>query len=160
MSKVKVLHKSFKLTPGKSKINLTFVVAIILGTSILLGGYFYSTMQRTSINEIRETRGGIPRPTPKPTPRVCETVATFSLSGSCGDNNYQTVSFTCSILKSIHKQGDKSACKSVSTWYDNALSICATTCPKPIPSPKPFESVSPTPTPTPRPTPITSSKPR
>lgn len=161
MPKAKVIHHSFKLTSGKSKINLTFIVVIVLGVFILLGGYFYSTMQKTSINEIRTVGGSISRPTPKPTPRACETVTTFSLSGSCESNSYQTVSFACGDQKGLQTQGGKSSCKSVDTWYENALSTCAATCPKTTPTPTPKPSASPYPTTTsiPRPSPIASSKP-
>lgn len=150
----------------KSNSNLKIIVASIFVACALVGGYLYSTMQKSSINEISSgINEGMPQPMPSTAPLVCATVSTFALSGSCETNNYQTVSFTCGTNKTVIKLGDKGSCKSVSTWYNEALSACANKCPSPKPTatpsncyytqpkcikaPCPKILVCPTPTPTP-----------
>lgn len=152
MSKTKVAHKISKLTPVKSKIKPYLLVALsILGGALLVGSYYYSNMKRVSINEIQSVRPPGILPQPSPNQLDCQKVTTFSLSGSCEKNSYQTTSFTCGSTRTLQTQGGQGSCKSVSVWYENALSACAASCPNATPTPTSTPTPKPSLTPPPKP---------
>lgn len=147
MPKAKVTHKTFKLTPEKSKNNIGLIALGIFAIFLIVSSYIYSNVQKVSINETREAGSIGSSMMLRSTFRDCETVKTFSLNSSCGNSNYQVASFTCGNSREVRKIGDndrgqKQVCKPFTTLYSEAQSICLSACPKAsgIPSTKPTPS--------------------
>jgi hypothetical protein len=156
MPKTKSIHKSFRLTPGKSKLNLNFVVGLGIIIFLFIASiiYFSTSQQTPSINETTFA------PYPIPVTRDCEIVYTFSLSGSCGGTKYQMTNFRCGKNGIIRKNENATrSCKDYTTLYKDAQSTCLSACPNqsqtPFPSSSPiviYPSGSPTIIPGPSPT--------
>jgi hypothetical protein len=171
--KKKIVHQSFKLTPHKSRLSIPLVIAGIIASCLAVGVYFYSTMEKTSINMIAESNYPKQMPPVELTaPRDCEKVNSFSVTNNCNPSSYQVSSFTCGINGSVRKSPNNPVCKSYTAWYAEAQKTCLDSCPKatatPVPSnctyqqvkcfkaPCPKILVCATPRPTATPTPIPS----
>jgi len=144
MPKTKVTHKTFKLTTKKSKSNIGLIALGILAVIIIASSFIYSTI--ASINRPSVVSSMLITPTL----RKCENVKTFSLNNNCGSSYYQTAIFMCGNSKAVRKIGTKSlrqmeTCKSYTSLYSDAQSICRSTCPieTPVPSTKPSPVASP-----------------
>lgn len=137
-----------KTSPKNNYLNLKIIASVLLGILLLVGGYFYSNMERSSINVITEGTGLGPIPTFVPSD--CSTISTFSLKDSCGNNSYQETTFSCGSKGKKYKLGGSGSCKSYTTWYSEAQSFCKSTCqqrPSLTPTPNPSSTSYPTPTP-------------
>jgi len=172
--KKKIVHRSFKLTPHHTKINLPIAIASVFALCFLVGGYLFSTMQKSSINMIAPP--SMPRSNPELTaPTDCAVVNSFTLSNTCGNNSFTSMTYSCGKNGAIKTQGGSSSCKPYTMWYEYAATDCRNSCPKvstsaaptnctyqqvkcvkapcpkilvcPSPSPTPMPSLKPSPTP-------------
>lgn len=118
-----------KVVRLRLKQNKSLVPKIILGVVGiigLVGIYFFSTRQKTSINLIAEGGPAI----------TCSTVSAISYSGICGDGLYQSISFTCGSTGATNTLGGGSdSCQTFTTWYSEAKATCQRACPSPTPRP-------------------------
>lgn len=152
MPKIKLFRKSFKLKPH--------ILALSLVSGFLLiGAIAYASMQKAAINMIVDESTGT-APITKPVMRDCETVSSFTVSGSCGNNSYQTISYTCGTTGTlIKREGGVSiqlqqknitdekfraqVCRPYTNLYNDAQAACAAACPKPIATCIPVPSCAP-----------------
>ncbi len=163
-----------KLKPKlKSRFNLKILLLSFLAATLLVGGYFYSIMEKAEINMISESKletlnrrdeqnNTLKTTTKSIKPTTCTSVVrTIAFSGSCETDGFSAVSYSCGTKSKTYRQGSSSSCKTVSMWFDYVKSHCQSLCPEavetPPPSPWPTPSASSIPTSSPVPSPLPSS---
>jgi hypothetical protein len=134
----------------KTTFHFNYVVLAILAGFLLVGGYFYKSMQQgLSINKIEtgEMRGEFREggDEGKNKGRECGKIVSLSYSKSCGDQSYESANYICGVdqpapgtkgMSAATKGEITGSCQSYTTLYKMAMAKCSAACPQQTMPPK------------------------
>ena len=131
---------SKKTTTNKVSHGRRVAMVAVIGAALLAAfsyGYLRLTTEQASINKIEIAQMNTRlQPIPKPpvldvTAESCkqQSVAKFSVSGSCATNSFTAAAYNCVGSNTQGTLGDGKTCTNMNTFYAQAKTVCEKSCP-------------------------------